>query len=338
MDTQKNPDPLSGPESPRAADVSARADVSGLPLPAHNARAFDLLMRLDSGESGVKKLDVVPFPQEEWIQVDAAYDSQIRAKEELYRSRSDDVYRVDPTAADAAHELLSMLVRHMPDRFARLFALTETGITTPRLHYALKDFECDPLKLASLLVQEDLVLMVKARDGRYRLLGGSLAFPSDWSLREKFGLSFAQIHSPVPLVVRRLGEQGERMLDGVKAGRPLERVNMLIQFDDRLTVFPGGRSDGVTDTPLTFGDFGSRVYLRNERQTFVPLPASGAVVFGIKTAITRFDAIPPKIACKLAALFETFPPEYVEKYRTLKGADHALAVEWLKSRGAETPC
>ncbi|TIU52784.1 MAG: DUF3445 domain-containing protein, partial [Mesorhizobium sp.] len=54
-----------------------------------------------------------------------------------------------------------------------------------------------PLVQASLLVQEDLILMRRDESG-WRLAAGSLCFPSSWSLLEKFGKPLQQIHAPVP--------------------------------------------------------------------------------------------------------------------------------------------
>ncbi|TGQ25043.1 heme-dependent oxidative N-demethylase subunit alpha family protein, partial [Mesorhizobium sp. M4B.F.Ca.ET.214.01.1.1] len=54
-----------------------------------------------------------------------------------------------------------------------------------------------PLVAASLLVQEDLILMRRDVSG-WRLAAGSLCFPSSWALTEKFGKPLQQIHAPVP--------------------------------------------------------------------------------------------------------------------------------------------
>ena len=48
-----------------------------------------------------------------------------------------------------------------------------------------------------MLVSEDLLLMRRGASG-WRLAAGSLCFPGNWSLPEKFGRAMHEIHAQVP--------------------------------------------------------------------------------------------------------------------------------------------
>ena len=110
-----------------------------------------------------------------------------------------------------------------------------------------------PLHKASLLVQEDLILMRRGENG-WRLAAGSLCFPSSWSLTEKFGKPMHEIHEPVPAFGPGTRTAGliDRMFDNLQVGQPVERFNWSIQAGDALyhplsnvgasTAPPAGRS------------------------------------------------------------------------------------------------
>ncbi|TIO94692.1 MAG: DUF3445 domain-containing protein, partial [Mesorhizobium sp.] len=87
---------------------------------------------------------------------------------------------------------------------------------------------------ASLLVQEDLIIMRRGDNG-WRLAAGSLCFPSSWSLQEKFGKPLQQIHAPVPGFGpgTRPADLINRMFDGLQ-GQAVERFNWSIQAGDAL--------------------------------------------------------------------------------------------------------
>ena len=143
-----------------------------------------------------------------------------------------------------------------------------------------------PLEAASLLVQEDLILMRRGADG-WRLAAGSLCFPSSWVLTEKFGKPLNTIHAPVPGfgAGTRPAELIERMFDRLQ-GQAVERYNWSIQADDALyhPLSNVARIDRATNRPTRFpdGDVAAHAFIRVERQTLRKLPASGDILFTIR--------------------------------------------------------
>ena len=179
------------------------------------------------------------------------------------------------------------------------------GSISDRLPPALREV---PLARASLLVQEDLILMRRDERG-WRLAAGSLCFPSSWSLREKFGKPLQEIHEPVPGFGpgTRPAELINRMFDGLQ-GQAVERFNWSIQANDRLyhPLSNVERIDRATNRPSRFpdGDVNAHAFIRGERQTLRKLPASRDILFTIRIHLDPLkvlDAHPGRAA--LAASF-----------------------------------
>src|SRR5690606_21475830 len=105
-------------------------------------------------------------------------------KRRLFAERPGDVFAKEPATREAQQEVADLVAAHMAAHFPQI------GMPAP-------DPADPPLKTASLMVQEDLVLMRKGDDG-WRLAAASLCFPSSWSLAEKFGRPLTAIHEPVP--------------------------------------------------------------------------------------------------------------------------------------------
>ncbi len=133
-----------------------------------------------------------------------------------------------------------------------------------------------PLKAASLLVQEDLILMRRGDNG-WRLAAGSLCFPSSWTLTEKFGRPLQEIHRPVPGFGpdTRNNELINRMFD--RLHQPVLRFNWSIQAGDALyhPLSHEGRVERAETRPSRFGDadLNAAAFIRVERQTLRKLPA-----------------------------------------------------------------
>ena len=144
-----------------------------------------------------------------------------------------------------------------------------------------------PLHIASLLVQEDLILMRRSENG-WRLAAGSLCFPSSWKLTEKFGKPMHEIHEPVPAFGpgTRMADLIARMFDKLQTGNPVQRFNWSIQANAELYHPLSGveRIDRATNRPSKFpdADAAAHAFIRVERQTLRKLPVSGDILFTIR--------------------------------------------------------
>ena len=231
---------------------------------------------------GLKQLD----PQD-WIEVDETYPAQIAEKERLYASIPDRVFVEEEGTRAAQQEVLDLLRRHLTANAKRLFG---DGVQREVFEENLRRADrangtVAPLRLASTLVQEDLILMRRGDDG-WRLTAGALCFPSSWSLAEKFGRPLSEIHAPVPSFSAgtRNAELIERMFD--KLAQPVLRYNWSIQSGDALyrPLSNAGRVERATQRPSKFpdGDIDVHAFIRVERQTLCKLPGSRDILFTIR--------------------------------------------------------
>jgi dimethylamine monooxygenase subunit A len=259
------------------------------PLPAHTP--YDGSSRLFT--IGLKPLDLA-----DWIEIDACFDDQLREKRRLYAEREGDVFVAEPGSEDGQTEVLQLLQVHLTARFPDRYRRHSTGIEVlgqPALSTEMMN-SMPPLRAASLLVQEDLILMRRGENG-WRLAAGSLCFPSSWSLREKFGRPLHEIHAPVPAFGpgTRMAELIGRMFDSLKAEQPVQRFNWSVQAgsDLYLPLSDDERNERATARPSRFPgeNMTAHAFIRVERQTLRKLPVSGDILFTIRIHLDPLAAL-----------------------------------------------
>ncbi|OBQ73736.1 heme-dependent oxidative N-demethylase family protein [Mesorhizobium erdmanii] len=241
------------------------------------------------GSSKLFNIGLKPLDPANWIEVDGHLLPYLAEKRRLYGEIPERVFVEEAGTRDAQQEVLDLLGAFLPERFAHTHRRTDAGIEVvgaashPALPAGLADA---PLVAASLLVQEDLILM-RRDDSGWRLAAGSLCFPSSWSLTEKFGKPLQQIHEPVPGFGpgTRPAALINRMFDGLQ-GQAVERFNWSIQADNALyhPLSNVERIDRATNRPSRFpdGDVEAHAFIRVERQTLRKLPSSRDILFTIR--------------------------------------------------------
>ncbi|CDX58495.1 conserved hypothetical protein [Mesorhizobium plurifarium] len=242
------------------------------------------------GSSKLFAIGLKPLDFDRWIEVDGFLLPHLTEKQRLYAEIPEKVFVEEDGTSDAQREALDLLSAHLEAAHPGTHRRSGVNVepigfegTIDRLPPALREA---PLAKASLLVQEDLILMRRDERG-WRLAAGSLCFPSSWSLREKFGKPLQEIHEPVPGFGpgTRPAELINRMFDGLQ-GQAVERFNWSIQADDRLyhPLSNVERIDRATNRPSRFpdGDVNAHAFIRVERQTLRKLPASRDILFTIR--------------------------------------------------------
>jgi len=136
-------------------------------------------------------------------------------------------------------------------------------------------------------VQEDLLLMRRDPEG-WRLVAGSLCFPSTWVLAEKLGRDMAAIHGPVPGYAGKMAGMIARIFDSLKADQLVERLNWSIYSDDRLR-YAQSKQDPLQRFPVGV-DVSGRAHVRVERQTLRRLPTSGQILFTVRVHVDPVSA------------------------------------------------
>jgi hypothetical protein len=239
------------------------------------------------GSSKPFTIGLKPLALADWIEVDGNLGAHLAEKRRLYAGMPEKVFVEEPGTRAAQQEVLDLLAAHLPERFPENYRATGDGIEIRGASSAAPPALDAPLVTASLLVQEDLILMRRGENG-WRLAAGSLCFPSSWTLTEKFGKPLHTIHIPVPGFGpgSRPDELIARMFDGLQ-GQAMERFNWSIQAGDALyhPLSNLQRDDRATSRPSKFADAGeidASAFIRVERQTLRKLPVSRDVLFTIR--------------------------------------------------------
>jgi hypothetical protein len=207
-----------------------------------------------------------------------------RHKRELGISRSEECFAQTQGSVAAQCEFHDFLLRHL--------------LTKPTSGYSRKgnqliheqekltwEIEDKNLWKASLWVPEDFCLLEKEKNG-YVMTAASVCSPSNWILQEKIGQTVDFIHNPVPGYNKHLSKRVNRFLEGIPRHRVLLRYNWSIQSDNELFW-----RDDLNPNSDFVNRSNPNLYWRIERQTFVRLPTSGAIVFGIRVFLHSFDSL-----------------------------------------------
>ncbi|PZQ99773.1 MAG: DUF3445 domain-containing protein [Cereibacter sphaeroides] len=232
---------------------------------------------------------VLPMEGDDWLRVDDAFAAQMALRDDLLLNTPEKVHALLPQGRAAAEELYAKILARLADQPGYGVGASEVrrpdGVVVPL-------DPTQPMLTLGRLVQEDLCLL--EREGEEHVLtGAALCFPASWTLAQKIGRPLSAIHTPVPVYDERVGRSVQRMFDALRVEQPLWRANWLL-YDDPTLHQP--RLEGVArPKPVLL------TYVRSERQSFVRLPETRAVVFAIHTYVVRLDDLAPEEAAALRA-------------------------------------
>jgi hypothetical protein len=279
-------------------------------------------------ETGPHRLQMglMALKPEDWIELDETLGATLRAKRKLLAERHGEVFAAMPETEAAGAEVLALLADHLPRRFPTQYPRMNTtiavaatgeliGIGAPGVH---------PLETAARLVPEDLCLM-RRTDAGYILAAACVCFPSRWRLADKIGRSLGEIHGPVPGYDAALGRPVDRFFQKLAVDKPVWRLNWTVHA--RSEPFQPVAPQIGRIAPAAFAE---GVFLRVERQTLRRLPASGDVLFTIRTYIRPLGEIAQdaETARRLAAAIENLPQD-MRDYRSMTTFADEL-VQWLR--------
>ena len=164
-------------------------------------------------------------------------------------------------------------------------------------------------------LEPDFLLLSPDTTGAFRLRGGVLCFPTGWALAEKIGHPLDFIHGVVPGLNAALASPIQQFLARLKPGIAFHRDNWGLAATDELNLHPA-RGLPAPAPPVAL----ERLWLRVEHQALVALPRTGGVVFGIRIALHRLDAVARDAAAAagLRRALATMPAE-LAAYKRLAG-------------------
>jgi hypothetical protein len=277
-------------------------------------------------------MGLVAAPEPEWFEIDSRYPAEIAERHRLLAERHAEVFGAEPGSEPARAETLTMIIEHLTRVHPDWFEKDDVTIRN-RLSGEHWDIPAhDPLELSGRLLQEDLCLIEASPDGP-RLTAAVLCFPSRWRLHEKLGRPLAEVHARVPFYGERLARPVDRFMAHVREGHIAARLNWSV-LDDPTLFQPTGKFRTAHDATITGQNAGDRLYLRVERQTLRRLPATGAVLFGIRVHVYPLLRVvtTPEAATCLADAVRALPPE-MANYKSLPKFQAAM-LAWLDHRAS----
>ncbi|MFT4042599.1 MAG: DUF3445 domain-containing protein [Gordonia sp. (in: high G+C Gram-positive bacteria)] len=250
-----------------------------------------------------------------------------------------------PAAWDAMLTLMRALAQAYPDQMQ----LRSTGPDTWSWRNAILGIEqsfrygdeaslgMEPLRYIASQVQEDIVLLDQRGDALY-IDAGVVTFAADWSFGFDVGMSFLEIHGPVPRI-RKEGIiiRAHEFLKRLQPHQPYRRTNWTMTIGRRLDVstelYPEWGPDRETIRTVDDAEFGRAVHLRVEVQHLIRLADSGALMFLIRTYLLPLDELATVEAWRVrtAEVLAELPDDMAE-YKGI-GKYRNRAAQWLRDHG-----
>ncbi|MGY5808424.1 heme-dependent oxidative N-demethylase family protein [Rhizobium sp. LEGMi198b] len=265
-------------------------------------------------------IGLMPLDPARWIEPDADLGRYLDEKQRLLYDRRNDVFVSEAGSEHAQRECLDLLTTYLCEQHPAIYRRDGDTISAAGHSIDLADPSLPPLLKAGSLVADDLVIMRRKENG-WHLVAGHVAFPSSWSLQEKFGRPMQAIHGDVP----GFGEGTRnavlitRIFDNLQVAQPVERMNWSVSTTKELSLRTSKHSRPPAATPPTLETRFARV----ERQTLRKLPVSGDILFTIRVYVDPIAAIAnhPK-ASELALSFAAQLDALDEQQTAYKGLTH----------------
>jgi len=274
-------------------------------------------------------------PGERWLDVDEDLEEDLAEKERLFRVRGPDVFVELPESRAAQDEVLDLVVHSLLAEYPDCYSKTgrRLKIVPTGKELDLRDPSRSPLELASLCVQEDLVVMQSRPDG-WCLTAAAVCFPTRWALRPQLGRAMTQIHERVPGYVEALDESSNRFFDGMKSGEVYGRGNWSL-LDDPTLHQPTGKMQSHRNPKLDRTNAGDQIWLRVEHQTLQRLPSSDSILFGIRIHRTPLRDVAEDVLASrtLIEAIDTMASA-MQRYKSL-GRVREVATSYLEDAIAE---
>jgi len=230
------------------------------------------------------------------IEVDTtSYQEELALKNALLTEEYYQYYQALPGTEPIQWETIALLLPCMAQLYPQHFTLHIDGdhwtwrnsLLCNEITFVLGEPDSLPLPPLDWLgrqVQEDLLMLDGSGTEGIPLVAGHLCFPNAWCLDDKIGKSFLGIHHPVPLFAQYLGRSTSLLLERLKVGRPVWRVNWSIKGTNRLNHMPRfSYEEEQAAQDFTVENIGEHCFLRLERQTLSRLPLTSGILFTIRT-------------------------------------------------------
>lgn len=286
----------------------------------------------------------IPLKVHKSIEITPNYIDEMKQKHHLLQHHPNRCYQSLPHTKRAQWEIVELVMDHLVTYYPDKFQLHKNEnswtfhnkILGESHRFTFGDessLNVEPLNFIGRLVQEDLILMSE-RDGNLFLDAGQLCFPANWSLTFDLGMSFKEIHHPIPgFKEEGLDERILKFLLRLEAGNPWGRKNWSLmagnRLDTSLETFDQWGKGRKQVSKMNAGEF---VHLRVEVQNLFRLPRSNSILFTIHTHLLSLEKLAEKREWleQFYLILQELPPHIVD-YKGLSLFKDAV-LEYMKDR------
>jgi dimethylamine monooxygenase subunit A len=281
------------------------------------------------------------------LDIDTEYRTELRERAAILAA---DPTRgtVLPHMRGAAWDTMLTLMRELAVTYPDTIRLTREGdrwawenrILGLRADFVYGDdatLPSEPLHYIASQVQEDIVLLDQ-RDGALYGDAGVVTFAADWSFGFDVGMSFLEIHGPVPRIRQeRVIVRAHEFLKRLQPHQPYRRTNWTMTIGRRLDVsterYYEWGPDRETIKHVDDVAFARLVHLRVEVQHLIRLPESGAILFLIRTYMLPLEKLATVETWRrrAAAVLAELPADTADYKGIIKYKDRAAS--WLAAHG-----
>jgi len=293
----------------------------------------------------------VATPMGRWgervVDVDSEYEHELSSRAEILAA-DPTRYAVLPHMRPACWDTMLTLMRELATAYPDVMSLRRDngrwhwrndrlGIEQSFVLGDERTLPAEPLAYIAAQVQEDIVLLDQ-RDGDLFGDAGVVTFAADWSFGFDVGMTFLEIHGPVPRL-RATGviTRAREFLMRLQAGETYRRTNWTLTIGRRLDVSTELYHEWGPDRPMigtvSDAEFGRLVHLRVEVQHLIRLPESGAICFLIRTYMLPFAdlATVEPWRERTATVLADLPEDMADYKGIISYRDRA--VQWLRDAG-----
>lgn len=230
------------------------------------------------------------------VEITPEYELQIHAKRRLLEEQPDVRFQSFPHTDEMQWEVLEMLVDMAVSRYPQHFEVEKDGVNWTFKNNILGEAESfvfgdsttlklEPLDYIGRHFHNDFVMMVH-RDDNYYLEVGQVSYAALFSAHWNKGMSFNEIHGPVPFVSRKgdqLADRVRQFLHSIEPGEPWTRINWNLMANRWDVNYETMDVWGPERSLITAENAGELVRLRVEEQKFYRMPRSNAILFVLNT-------------------------------------------------------
>lgn len=297
--------------------------------------------------SGVTKPTAVGGWGDKRIDVDQHYHAEV-AEKRLILDRDPSRHQVLPHMVPAAWDALLTVMQDLARDYPESIQLIREGdgwrwcnrLLDVNEYFVFGDDSTlpePPLSYICKQIQEDIVLLDQ-REGQLWGDAGAVTFAADWSFGFDVGMSFLEIHGPVPRVhSENVASRAHNFLMKLESGESYRRTNWTLNVDGKLDTstdtYPEWGRDRRTLAEGPLDEVGDRLFLRTEVQHLVRLCHSNAIMFLIRTYLLPFRdlAMVPEWAERTHKVLEDLPLDIAEYKGIARTREPGM--RWLRTFG-----